>query len=269
MLDRSDLIYQYDGSFAGLLCCVFESYDQREIPAEILAPGESQAVLWPLKMIATDELRASRVLASIPQKMGTDALDFVRRAFLTCLPRKELYILLFLRLGYRHGPPVLNMLTDDVVDALQKAVTHLEKESHLLTGFVRFSVANNALTATIEPKNYVLPLLAPHFRDRFPEERFLIHDKTHGMALIYQPYRHAIVPIDDLQLPVPDEEEIAFRELWRLFYDTIAVEGRRNPKLRQNHMPKRYWKYMTEFGSEEASWLRLGTPAASVSSRLK
>lgn len=247
MLDRSDVIYQYDGSFDGLLCCVFESYDQKEIPADVLAPGEHQAMVFAIKKISTDEQRARRVLASIPTKMGDLALDFVRHAFLTCLAQKEIYILLFLRLGYQHGPCVMNMLADDVVSTLFKAVTHLKRESHLLKGFVRFSVVNNALTAEIEPKNCVLPLLMDHFCNRYPEENFLIHDKTHGMALIYQPHRHAIIPIDALQLPEPDEEELAFRQLWRLFYDTIAIEGRYNPKCRMSHMPKRYWKYMTEF----------------------
>lgn len=247
----ADLIYHYDGSFAGLLSCVFESYAAREIPAEILGPGEHQATLFPGKEIPTDDGRAGRVQAAIPQQLGVDALTFVQHAFLTCLPRKELYILRFLRLGFRQGPAVLNMLTNDVVNTLQKAVTHLTKESHLLTGFLRFSAANNALTAVIEPKNYVLPLLAPHFCSRYPEERFLIHDRTHGMALIYQPHRHLIIPITDLELPEPDAEELAFRELWRLFYRTIGVEGRENPRLRQSHMPKRYWKYLTEFGRPE------------------
>ncbi len=253
MAYRSDVIYRYDGSFEGLLCCVFESYDQKEVPAEIIAPDEYRAMLFQTREIVTDEQRAGRVLASIPEKLGKAALDFVQRAFLTCLPQKELYILQFLRLGYRHGSAVLDMLANDVVHKLHKAVMHLERESHLLTGFVRFSIANNALTAVIEPKNCVLPLLARHFSDRYREESFLIYDKTHGMALIYRPYRHMIIPIESLELPEPDAEELAFRELWRLFYETIGVEGRYNPKLRQNHMPKRYWKYLTEFGNGEES----------------
>ena len=42
-------------------------------------------------------------------------------------------------------------------------------------------------------------------------------------------------------------EELAYRKLWRTFYDTIAIEGRRNPKCRMTNMPKRYWAMMTEF----------------------
>lgn len=249
MLDQFTLIYRYDGSFDGLLCCVFESYDKKEIPTEIILPDISQTLLFAAKEIRTDVQKANRVLASIPEKMGFDALNFIQRAFLTCAPKKELYILLFLRLGYRHGRSVMDMLADDAVHTLFKAVKHLDNESHLLKGFVRFSIFSNVLVAEIEPKNCVLPLMTQHFCERYPEERFLIYDKTHGMALVYQPYQSAIIPIDDLELPEPDEQEQSYRALWQLFYDTIEIQGRHNPKCRMGHMPKRYWKYMTEFGS--------------------
>jgi probable DNA metabolism protein len=140
------------------------------------------------------------------------------------------------------------MLTDDVVSALVNAVKHLDKESHLLKGFIRFSVFSNALVAAIEPKNYVLPFLARHFRERYPEERFLIYDKTHRMGLAYQPYKTVIIPIEELQLPEADEDEQAFRALWRLFYHTIEIKERHNPCCRMSLMPKRYWDNMTEFG---------------------
>jgi probable DNA metabolism protein len=259
MLDGSNLIYQYDGSFDGLLCCVFESYEKKEIPQDIVLPDTPQTTLLPIKEILTNTQQSERVLDSIPKKMGYDALDFVRRAFLTCLEQKERYILLFLRMGYRYGPSVMNMLADDVVHTLFQAVKHLNNESHLLKGFVRFSIFNGALVAEIEPKNFVLPLLTQHFCERYPEERFLIHDKTHGMALIYQPYQSEIVPIESLQLPEPDEEEEFFRELWRLFYKTIEIQGRHNPKCRMTHMPKRYWKYLTEFTPSQKSVLKLSS----------
>ncbi len=251
MLNKSDLIYRYDGSLDGLLCCVFESYAEKEIPVNILTPDACQPLLFPTKEIPTDLQKAGRVLTSIPKKLGASALNFVRRAFLTCLVEKELCILLFLRLGFRHGPAVMNMLTDNVVNTLFKAIKHLDRESHLLKGFLRFSIVNNVLVGEIEPKNYVLPLLVQHFCERYPEERFLIHDKTHGMGLVYQPYQSAIIPIESLELPAADEEEQTFRELWQLFYDTIAIQGRYNPECRMSHMPKRYWKYMTEFGCAE------------------
>ncbi len=35
MHDAADVIYLYDGSFEGLLCCVFESVYGRELPIDI------------------------------------------------------------------------------------------------------------------------------------------------------------------------------------------------------------------------------------------
>jgi len=116
-----------------------------------------------------------------------------------------------------------------------------------LKGFIRFSVANQVLISEIGPKNFVLPLLKQHFMERYPEERFLIYDKTHQMGLLYQPYQSRIVPIDALEMPEFDETEIQFRQLWKLFYDTIEIKGRHNEKCRMTQMPKRYWAYMTEF----------------------
>ncbi|MCL2336745.1 MAG: TIGR03915 family putative DNA repair protein [Firmicutes bacterium] len=247
MLDRPELIYLYDGTFAGLLCCVFESYAQKEIPADILPLDSARTTLWPGKEIVTDQPKADRVLVSIPPQMGHEALDFLRHAFLTCLPQKERYMLLFLRLGYRHGPRVMHMLASDVVHTLDKSVRHLRRESHLLKGFLRFSVFNQVLVGEIEPKNHVLPLLADHFRRRYPEEYFLIFDRTHGEALVYRPYQSAIIALDEFVLPEPDERELFFRDLWRHFYDAIEITDRHNPRCRMSQMPKRYWTYMTEF----------------------
>jgi len=247
MPERTALIYCYDGSFDGMLCCVFESYERKELPMDILPEGIPLPLLLPVKNVETDIGKAKRVLVSIPKKMGYDTLDFIRNAFLTCHPQKELLILQFLRLGYRYGYSVLNRLTDEPVHALFAAVGHLEREAHRYKQFIRFSEANGALTAQVEPKNIVLPLIASHFCERFLNEQFLIYDKTHGMVLLHQNRRFTICDVEDLELPRPGEEEMKFRALWRLFYDTIEIKERHNPRCRMNHMPKRYWNCMTEF----------------------
>ena len=51
---RTDIAYLYDGSFEGLLCCVHESYYQKELPSVIFGYDEAQETLFPIKEIATD-----------------------------------------------------------------------------------------------------------------------------------------------------------------------------------------------------------------------
>lgn len=249
--------YCYDGSFDGLMCCVFESYARKEIPIDILSPEAASCTLLPLENIETEANKARRVVASIPAKIGKAAIEFIQQAFLTCFTQKELYILLFLRKGYTYGPRIMGMLADHTVNTLFKAVRHLERESHLFKGFIRFSEFNQVLVAEIEPKNDVLPLLMEHFCQRYPEERFLIYDKTHGMGLVYQPYQVKIIPIEALELPETDAVEEKYQSLWQLFYETIEIKGRHNPKCRSTQMPKRYWKYMTEFSEREQTVKKL------------
>ena len=246
-----EVCYEYDGTFDGFLTCVFESYAYREEAVCFQGTEELAYTLWETRRVETDREKAGRVFRSIDPKLGGGAADLVYRAFLTCLEEKELHIYRFLRYGYRRGRGVLRELGDERVCTLIKAVQHLNGEAHLYTGFVRFSDYDGLLVGEIEPKNRVLPLLRRHFTGRYNGERFVLYDRTHKEALVYQPGQWAIVPVEGITLPPAGAREVQYRRLWRQFYNTIAIEGRENPKLRQTHMPKRYWHVMTEFQEED------------------
>ncbi|MBO5670491.1 MAG: TIGR03915 family putative DNA repair protein [Clostridia bacterium] len=247
MFDRPTVIYYYDGSYAGFLSCVFESYEKKEMPAAILdAHAVDQISMFSVKFIETDDVRAERVKKSIPLKLGTEAQELLEKAFLTCLPNRELHMLRFMQLGYRVGRSVCRLMTDPRVDILRKAVTHLEREGHLYLGLVRFSECDDVLIAEIEPKNSILPVIAPHFLNRYSGEDFMIFDRTHKAALVYRNGRPEVLYADRIQFPPASPEEYRYRAMWRTFYDTIGIESRRNEACRRNHMPKRYWRTMTE-----------------------
>lgn len=242
-----DSCFRYDGTMEGWLCCVFETYRLKAMPQQIIGPEGQELSLFGCRQVETVEAHADRVRRGIREKLGEGFWLTLRHLFCTCLPDRELVMLDLTCRGFRYGPLILQVEGDPVVAKARKALTRLFSESHLLKGFIRFSVQSGVLVTTIGPKNFVLPYLAAHFRHRFPEERFLIYDEIHRMALVYRPHETAIVPMEDFRPERPDEAELACRRLWRLFYDTIEIKPRHNPKCRQTHMPKRYWKYMTEF----------------------
>ncbi|MGP0586449.1 TIGR03915 family putative DNA repair protein [Paenibacillus timonensis] len=243
--------YAYDGSFDGLLTCVFESYERKEELVDLRADDEPQVTLFESRWVETSPEKASRVYSAIGRSISPEAQELVRRGFLTCEPQKDLLIYRFLRLGFRHGRVAMDMLTETTVHRLHKAVRHLNTESHALMGFVRFSVYGDVLVSVIEPKNRVLPILAPHFSNRYRHEAFLIYDQTHRQALIHRPKeatpeRTEIVDLDELVLPEVGEQERVYRRLWKQFYDTVAIRERLNPRAQMSHMPKRYWAQLTE-----------------------
>lgn len=243
------LIYLYDGSFDGLMCCIAESCRQHELPADILADGCPQLTLHPTRRIPTDRDTARKVVDSISKRMSPAAVKFVKMAYLTYIS-KELPILNFYRLGYRYGKRVFDMHADETVHLLTKAVQHLRNESHRFKQFIRFTEYDGKLIAGIEPKNCVLPMISPHFAERLPNEQYLIYDRTNRLALLHQPGKSVILPLDSFEPDCPAEAEREFRSLWKLYYDTIAIEGRYNPKCRMTMMPKRYWTDMPEFDPE-------------------
>jgi len=228
---------------------VHESYYQKEMPFMIFAYDEPQETLFDVKEIVTDDAAAKKVEDSIGRKISMDALKLVRLCYLAMMAteNREIAILNFLRLGYKIGPKVTDMLTHDVVHTITKSAQGAQREGHFYKEFLRFSEYSKALVAVIELKNFVLPLIAPHFCDRFPSEQLMIYDKTNKHVFIYQDGQSSLIPLENLELPETGAEEEEYRALWRRFYNTIAIEGRYNPKLRINNMPKRYWAHMTEF----------------------
>ena len=230
-MDWTPVSYAYDGSFAGFLTCVFASYAHREEPMSFSTPEDGRISLWPERTVDTDEARAQRVYRSLAPRLGQEGRRLAVYGFLTCLEERELHLWRFLRLGYDRGPWVVRHCTDDRVAVLTRAVGHLTGEAHLLKGFTRFSEQEGVLVGEIAPKNRVLPLLRPHFCARYPEESFVLYDRTHREALFYRPRRWAIVPLEAFRAAAPGREERDFRRLWRRFYDTIAIEGRGEPPV--------------------------------------
>lgn len=243
--------YRYDGTFPGFLCAVRDIYQYHEPPERFLLSDDLTPTLFEERWIATKPGLAARVYDRLHLRLGRKGLLMVEEGFLTCVPDREVLLFQFIDFGLTVGKGVERRLDSHVVLELGKAVRHLQRECELLTGFVRFSDYDGLLVGEISPKNWVLPILKVHFCDRLAGEAFLLFDRTHGEALLHRPGEAVIVPAQDFQAPAPGQEERAYRALWRRFYDTIAIQGRYNPKLRQNHMPKRYWKHLTEFQEDD------------------
>ncbi len=251
LMHETDTIYTYDGSLAGFYCCVHAAVYGKELPLDITSADDAQCTLMPPRFIDTDSDQALRVRHSIRDKISPRMLELCENVFLSCLPQKERALLLVLLRGYRQGGSVANDLANPLVNRLLKAERHTTHEAHLLSGFIRFADHQGTLIATISPKNFVLPLLAPHFADRYSQEAFLIYDNTHNAALFYQNGHFEIAQVEQASIPPPDEKELHYQALWRRFYNTIGIKERENPRCRMTHMPKRYWVNMVEMQEAE------------------
>ena len=182
----------YDGSFAGFLTCVGESFRQKVYPFYFLSPGVEQISLYPILETPTDQALAKSVYRSLEETVSSTFRRLITYSFLTCLPQRERTMFDLIYLAFHQALP--QDLTDDRVLLLTRAIQHLTHEAHQLKGFVRFADYGGVLVGQIAPKNRVLPLLRPHFCQRLPEEAFLLHDKTHREGLFYADRKWKIRP---------------------------------------------------------------------------
>lgn len=239
-----DVSYCYDGSFQGFLCCVFESFSQKEIPAAVLPPAEGQTSLFPQRDIPTRPDLARRVAAGL-ERLGPSVRERVTTGFLADEPGKELTLLRFARLCFERGPSAARMMGDADVAAAFALERAVNNEGCKYIEFLRFEQRGAMLGTIIHPRHNVLPLLRGHFCSRLPDEDFMIFDATHGVALLRRSGKVCYMQMKQYT-PAPDPAEEDWQALWKRFFHALTIEERRNPACQQNHVPKRYWQDMCE-----------------------
>lgn len=248
MKREGDVIYVYDGTFDGFLSCVFEAFYERESPVLVSKRDKVQMALGTeIKKIATDPGHADRVYNGILKKLGGETLKMVHYATLSAEEDAEAVAISYLKLGFRAGRRIYGDLTNQYVWRMNKVARLVGNEVGRYLEFLRFSeLEGGILFGEFEPSPHVLPMIMPHFADRLSAQPFIIHDIGRRLAGVYDTRDWYIVSSEDMELPRYSEDEQAYRALWKLFFNTIAIKERINPRLQMQHVPKKYWKYLTE-----------------------
>ena len=203
------------------------------------------------RRVETDLAKVQKVVKAVRERISEEAFQMVYEAALSMRADRADRIYRFLIYGFHYRSKVVDMLQIPAVFDIFDMLRHLKNEAHLLTGFVRFSQAGPALVSTIGPKNDVMVLLARHFADRLSGENWLIYDEKRNKAAIHQKGRGWWIVRDGNgqlkeQLRKVAEGDI-YADLWKCFFNSIAIAERKNPICQRSFLPLRYRKYMTEF----------------------
>ena len=75
-----EMVYYYDGSFDGFLCCIFESYANKEILTAIYRDEDDIPTLFASRSISTNKSHANRVLRKVV-KCSTYAAELLQKGF--------------------------------------------------------------------------------------------------------------------------------------------------------------------------------------------
>lgn len=234
----------YDGSFEGFLNCVYDVYRSKLDPVGI---ERAAGGLFVSEFIERDDSKAKTVARSIIERMGAKAFTTLRYAFWSERAGIEMGMLGFIRLGYKYGARVLDMLSEPCVNFVMRAGRETSRENVKYMGFLRFSVHEEVMFSTISPKANIIYLLASHFKSRFPSERFVIYDRVRRTGCVCVGGRPVFSENIDINLPDCDDDELMYRELFKAFCHNIMIKERKDTKAQMMHLPLRYRKDMVEF----------------------
>jgi probable DNA metabolism protein len=242
-------IYVTDGSFEGLLTAIHTMYYTNDTVTDILREHPLQLDFTnTYKQIETDINKANNVYEAIKNKISRRATYEITMAWLSELPLCGYHIANYIKLGFKVGKNVDSMISHNDVLPVLKASRKVAREEHRMLGLCRFSkTAQGYYLCIITPDLTILTLIAPHFAARMSDKLWIIADMGRDLAAVYDCEKWMIIS-SRLSDKIPySKDEIECRKMWKKYFNTIAIAGRRNPKLQRNMMPARYWKNLTEF----------------------
>jgi probable DNA metabolism protein len=134
------------------------------------------------------------------------------------------------------------------------ALLTISRERHRMEAFIRFEkTKDNIFYAGIDPDFNVLPLLIQHFKRRYADQEWIIYDKRRKYGIYYDKNDVKEIALEmqaDASYEAGDntyaEDEKLYQLLWQTYFKNTYISSRRNMKLHLRHVPKRYWKYLTE-----------------------
>ena len=93
MRQRTDVIFVYDGTFDGFLCCVYEYYYSTFNPVEIICEEDEDASFYQMVTIETDAEKSAKVRDAVCSKISPYTLRFLQECLLCKDKGKEYHML--------------------------------------------------------------------------------------------------------------------------------------------------------------------------------
>lgn len=250
------IIFHYDKTFEGLLTTVFDAYNRKTFPDKLLEEDELEPLFVDESYtVLTQTDKASRVWKALEKKLQRTTRNMLTHVWLSELPASDELIFRYIRKTFDSKQSIELNFTDDDVLQMRNVAQKVDREKHRMIEYVRFQkAADDIFFAPVSPDHNCLPLTMEHFKDRFADQKWIIYDIKRNYGFYYDLKTVTEMTLDSTNLFPEgklDEELMAkdeklFQELWKGYFKSMTIKERINLKLQRQHLPKRYWKYLTE-----------------------
>lgn len=253
MKNETTLIY--DGSFNGFLTAVFVAFEEKLHIVDIQKNGQGQNGLFSdIETIFTNVDKAKRVWNGVRSK-SYNAISNIYFAYLSETEGIEYMLYSYIKKLMSANGRKQHDFSDETILYISQLARKVGREKHRMEAFVRFQLTQDEIYfANIEPDFDVLPLISKHFRNRYADQQWLIYDVKRRYGIFYNLEGVEIVSLnlDEIHFNRTrkstsfTEEEYDYQDLWNHYFKSTNIKSRINRKLHTQHVPKRYWKYLSE-----------------------
>ncbi|WP_179353823.1 TIGR03915 family putative DNA repair protein [Winogradskyella vidalii] len=246
----------YDGTFDGFLSAVFYVFEHKLKTVRIQNEFTAQQGLFSEnEIIITDEVKANRVWNGIKTKLASQGCYQLYYAFLSEQIGVEDLLLGYLQYAFSKTKNMGKDYSHPSILKIAQIAKSVGREKHRMEAFVRFRLTKDTIYfASIAPDFNVLPLIDKHFKRRYADQKWVIYDLKRKYGLFYN-----LEKVEVMQMDFPEHfdftktdaaffsaQEFEFQKLWQDYFKSTNIESRKNMKLHIRHVPKRYWKYLSE-----------------------
>jgi len=250
------MTYLFDGSLEGLLCAVFEWFERKPGKVQLKTSIHYQPDAFNVPFdVVNDRKKADRVWKGLQSRLPAAWLRKFYATFLSELPGAFQHLFEFACYVFSNPAGAETNYGNEHVLKLSQTATMVEREKHRMEAFIRFrQLADGIFYCGIDPDFNVLPLLVNHFKNRYADQKWIIYDLRRHYGFVYDLTKVEeihLAPEGEKNLKKPgtarmSDKEEEYAALWKNYFNSTNIPARKNTRLHQRHVPKRYWKYLTE-----------------------
>lgn len=205
--------------------------------------------------VITQEEKSTRVWHALENKLSKAACNMITYVWLSEQPGSDMLIFKYIHRVFEVKASIETNFSDPLVLEMKQIGQQVSKERLYIIQFLRFQkAADDIFFAGVSPACNALPLAISHFKDRFADQKWVIYDLKRRYGYYYDLHtveeitfandEHLLGGKLNEELMAEDEKE--FQELWKAYFKSMTIKERINHKLHRQHMPVRFWKYLTE-----------------------
>ena len=259
MISQADyIVFVYDRTWEGMLTAVFDAYFRKQHPVALQGEADSIPLFANVHQVITDTEKSDRVWRALQKKLSSQALCCLTTSFFSELPSLDIPLFRYICKAINAPQSIETNFSDADVLYVTNTFRKVRYERLRMMQFLRFQkTKDGTYFAMIEPDYDVLPLILPHFSDRFSQECWLIYDRRRNYGYYYENRQSVRITFEEgsplfhlsdgrLSKEMKSEDEDFYQKLWKTYFKAVCIRERLNPRKHRKDMPVRYWKYITE-----------------------